>query len=834
MAKYFIKSISIEGFRGINNVGNPLVINFQTNGVTSIFGENGQGKSSIFEAFLFSILGKILRFEDYHNDIKDKKTIKNLFHPNDGEIKLEFVDDLNRIVDISVTVNENGERRVSSQTCTSPEKFLKSLCSTLNFIDYKSFEKIILTSSEETGKLFSNLVGFGSFINIKDKFDKIFRTQNINTDFGKLTKENSIRDNSVKIAALELEVQIKLKNIGIEISPNDNTEIFKALKTFLNKQYKLKVTNFKNNLHIDFDQLIKKKIGSDYESNVSRLNSKQEELKVVETLLSEIISFNKSSIFSFKRKLKSTYSEIAHNDDIVLGKLYDDAITCYDTISSFNKNKCILCNTENLGDSENAFYSLINSKIISYANFKSRYQYFVEEFYNKINASKLLEIEDRYCDVDNHFFSDILKNNEFLSRDFFESNNLLSIINSYKLKLKDERSKLNTFIKKLRSAIPPKIMELVDINNVYRFTFESLIEITDLSKENNFNKKYLAELENWIKFISKIKDDYDNSYNILMDEIAQNIDSDAKSFFKEIMGNADIIPKLKKESRGQKVNVLLEKFHNNTSGLKAASLLSESYRNALSLSIYFAAAIKSKSPGNFIMVDDITSSFDSGHQIYLLNLIKYKISICPANRKGKQIILFTHDGILKKPLNDAACQINWKHYSLNHSKDFISLRPLNSNDLKINLITKITNNEYDNSYLREYYEKVLTEIIENLNLEVPFSLINNHDERMLKNMVTAISEIIELKKLARKIKRGLTLPDRNDYKSHITYITNLLSHHSSSSSSSFSNSFLMHLISDIDTFKRKFQYNCTCSKNLGWVYYKSLRKPRQKDCTCNI
>ena len=77
MAKYFIKSISIEGFRGVNNNGTPLLINFQTDGVTSIFGENGKGKSSIFEAFLFSILGRIIRLDEYHADIRDKKAVKN-------------------------------------------------------------------------------------------------------------------------------------------------------------------------------------------------------------------------------------------------------------------------------------------------------------------------------------------------------------------------------------------------------------------------------------------------------------------------------------------------------------------------------------------------------------------------------------------------------------------------------------------------------------------------------------------------------------------------------------------------------------------------------------
>jgi len=217
MAKYFIKSISIEGFRGINNAGAPLVIQFQTDGVTSIFGENGKGKSSIFEAFLFSIIGRIVRFDDYHGDIKDKKTIKNLFHTGDGSIIIEFIDESHSITDIKVKVNANGERSISSNASANPEEFLSSLNSALNYLDYKSFEKIILTSSEDTGKLFANLVGFGGFINIKDKFDKISRTMNINNDFGKTEKESIRIVNNKRILELETEIKKKLSEIKVDI-----------------------------------------------------------------------------------------------------------------------------------------------------------------------------------------------------------------------------------------------------------------------------------------------------------------------------------------------------------------------------------------------------------------------------------------------------------------------------------------------------------------------------------------------------------------------------------------------------------------------------------------
>lgn len=834
MAKIFIKSISIEGFRGINNDGNPLLIDFKTDGVTSIFGENGKGKSSIFEAFLFSILGRIIRFDDYHGDIKDKKAIKNLFHPRDGNIVIEFIDDSNNVSDIIVLVNANGDRSIRSFSIPNPEAFLVSLCSNLNFLDYKSFEKIMLTSSEETGKLFSNLVGFGGFIAIKDKFDKISRTQNINNDFGKTAKEGVIRANTQKISELKVEIQMRLAEIGIAVNPNDQNAVLKAINIFLRKQYSVTIKGNLNNSQVDFDQLIKNKIGPAYEENVSKLNTYQEALKETILLQKGINSFTNNTISSLSAKLKAAYSQISTQNDIVLGKLYDDAIKSYDAINDFDKNTCVLCNTEDLGDGSNTFYSKINAKIKSYSKFKTQYSLFFNEYRQKIQSCKIIEIENQIIIEDNNFFSDVEKTKDYLDNDFFEAQDVGGIILSYKTKAKNEVTKIRASIKELKTLIPPKISELVEIHNTHKFVFNSTLEINNLSKDIDYNTKYLAELENWTAFTTQIKDDYEAAYNELMDEIASLIDADTKLFFKEIMGNVEITPKLKKENRGQKVNILLEKFYSNTTDIKAASLLSESYRNALSLSIYFAAALKSKNLGNFIIVDDITSSFDSGHQLYLLDLIKRKISLSPNNKKGKQIIFLTHDGILKKTLNENNALKNWTHYNLNSNKDVVSLRPFKSDDLKLIIISKINASNYIGSDFRMYYEFVLLEIIEKLNLEIPFSLINSNDNKMVSKLSHSIQEIIEMKRVSGKI-RGVRFPNKNDFKVHTQQLSNNLSHWASGSEVSLATSVLTRIVDDIDTFKRLFQYNCTCpARNIGWGYYKSLTSPKQNGCTCTI
>ena len=55
MSRYFLSTLTIEGFRGVNNDGDPLALRFRSDAVKSIDAPNGVGKSSIFEAMHFAI-----------------------------------------------------------------------------------------------------------------------------------------------------------------------------------------------------------------------------------------------------------------------------------------------------------------------------------------------------------------------------------------------------------------------------------------------------------------------------------------------------------------------------------------------------------------------------------------------------------------------------------------------------------------------------------------------------------------------------------------------------------------------------------------------------------
>jgi DNA repair exonuclease SbcCD ATPase subunit len=64
MSSWFLERLEIEGVRGINNEGDPLVLNFAHDAVNSVSAPNGVGKSSIFDALTYALRKKISKLDD--------------------------------------------------------------------------------------------------------------------------------------------------------------------------------------------------------------------------------------------------------------------------------------------------------------------------------------------------------------------------------------------------------------------------------------------------------------------------------------------------------------------------------------------------------------------------------------------------------------------------------------------------------------------------------------------------------------------------------------------------------------------------------------------------
>ena len=838
MVRYYIKKVDIEGFRGINNEGDPLCLKFNTQGVTSFFAENGQGKSSIYEALFYCINDKFPKIDRLHRDLRDYNTITNLFHKGDGKISLIFCDDANHEIKIDYNISRDAQKRISSLDVSDPIDFLKKLRNEHNFLDYSTFTQIINDSPEDAGKTFSALVGFSKFSELKDKLDALSRTQNINTDYDKKNKEKTILTKRDSIYNTRIDILRQLDDINLKYKKFNKTIIEKRILIELKKLFPF--INLGNIYEIDYDSLLARLLGDKYDEDIKRQSNLLDLCNSYKTMVGQLRKINKSTFRKIASILINAYKNLDDIKDIYLGSLYEKAINTYNSFNDIDKNTCLLCNTDKLGTSELTFYDIITLKISKYQNFRKIYDSFYIKFKEIINKFSLIEIENILLKDEKLTSKDALftvyyhTSNEILPSDFFSVNDLFLITRNY---LNHFTSRLKTLQRKysdISIKIPKNITILNNKISIFKNLRDKLKYLSDTSEEIVKTEKQLENINKWHSYIEIISNSFDQAYSSLIEEIAEDINKDSKLFFSEIMCNNEIVPLLEKKSSGQKLDLLLERFYA-SNNQKAANLLCESNRNAYCLSIYFATALKNRTKSKFLILDDITSSFDSGHQIKLLELIENYISKVNFKR-GRQVILFTHDGELKKILNNKNNKKNgWNHFKIFRTIDGsrVSIKEIHPDYQKTELIQKLNNGDTEiGNLLREFFEKIIFEIIEELNLPIPYRDIYDLGQSKLESLINSIERHILVENHYPGKRVIISIPSTEYFKT-IKDVSNKISHFATSSKVSYTPAILLQFVKDIEYFQRLFQYNCTCHLKQGWVYYKSIyNKKINKECKC--
>ena len=167
MTGYFLERVQLEGFRGINNENDPLDIKFDVEKVNSVFGRNGLGKSSVFEAVIYAIKSVVPKLECLPKSEKSSEYYCNRFHSaKTARIILTFTDE-NRSdhIDIKVELDNLGQRNVTSPTGHhNVSDLLSKLDNDTSFLDYQTFEKFVSDSPLDRGRTFSSLLGLSKVV----------------------------------------------------------------------------------------------------------------------------------------------------------------------------------------------------------------------------------------------------------------------------------------------------------------------------------------------------------------------------------------------------------------------------------------------------------------------------------------------------------------------------------------------------------------------------------------------------------------------------------------------------------------------------------------------
>lgn len=832
MSRYFLKSIEIEGFRGINNEGEPLMIAFDSSKVNSLFAPNGYGKSSIYEALSYAIRGSVQRLDELQASERPNDYYANRFHGSGkATISLEFEsDDLpSQVVQILVERSPSGRRTVTSPSShLDPEGFLASLDQPFTLLDYRSFSQFIDESPLNRGRSFAALLGMNDYSLFAQALQYVANPKVIDSDLG-------LSSTKSKIEGLEKGVQSALSRARSSYElltgvPLVDTSDFAANAREVSSVLQgvpILEPHFREATldSVDLDLVVaslRAAEHSDERDQLSKLIQRIEGLEAIgepEAAQADTISSERKDIDAKIREVGELYlttrgSECRH--------FYVEASTFLDSGAWENELKCPLCDSglsepiSQIVSRQVALYEAVDSKIAE-----------IQALWNgSLLASRLAVLESEAVVLsDRSALSPTLTaksmTGSFTSIELERASEQIAALEESRsmMLLNDRAAKIT-----LETALPASLVKLTEQVEAARTFVTAMSEIEISTQLVAKLKDRLTLRRRWAKVISKVHDSFAQSVSVAAASKVTDIDSAFKEMFKALMMGGDVIPDLRRES-GESLNVMLQDFHG-LSDLSAKALLSESQRNALAISVFLTAAMNHSSSSRFVVLDDVTSSFDAGHQLFLMEFIRTRMQHGPTS-DGIQFLILSHDGQLEKYFDRITETHQWTHHKL------LGLAPVgkifldrqDGQRLRDSVSGFLDAGQIDQAQplMRQYLEFKLMQIIRSVKIPVPLDFAMRDQTRMVSNCLSAIDNAVELTSRAGLL--VLTGTQVSDLLSiHVPAIVgNWTAHYETASTSSLSPAVLKGVLQAVDEYSECFKYDEVGSGGTAVrKFYKSL------------
>lgn len=841
MTRYLLKSIAIEGFRGINNDGNPLVLSFDTNSVNSIFASNAQGKSSIYEAVYFALRGEIPKLAELQEVDSPNDYYVNQFHSSDtATIDLVLCpDDSGPDVSIRVDCNSAGVRTISSPSGhTDPEGFIESLYGPGILVDQSTFQRFIEDSPLDRGRSFSALLGLDRISEVRRILETLANNGTIDRDFGvdELTQEK--RHNSRAEKALIAEIA-DLANEFLGQAPDGGS------------WSDLEDISKRSALALKSIALLSESISEDTVTAIG-WDEVDEAIRSAEhgEDQSELIQLGKDITFIDSNCTTEEHRQnIKHIDELVVARtealektrgpifktLYENALSALDDEGWNNANQCPVCEWVHADDLQPELHARLEDyqAVIRISDELSDL-WQSDEWVKRMTTlgSSELAANEELNIAEFSSLLDLGAKGELSPDDWKRIQEIHISLAQHIQAISEGKGQRK---KELEETLPASLVQLTQQVGKAKDLAEKLRLVEKYRTANLNVEQKLKIRERWRAFVRRSSNVFADAEVRLSTHLVETLKDDYEQFYEDITKNPSIVPKLQKSAVGEQLNLILGKFYT-LSDVPATPLLSESYRNAFAIAIYLSAVLLDKSGARFIMLDDITSSFDAGHQFYLMEVLRSQISV-PDNSTGPQVILLSHDGLLEKYFDriSTGSDVKWKHQRISGNPPqgdvLTNVQQARRHRESASKFLDAGQIEPARPFIRDYLEFRLEEIVRSVSIPVPYDVAMKPRNHTVQNYLDAITSTLSLHHSAGTL--ILTETQRNDAKdTHVpAIIANWLAHHSTGSGASLSPFVLKSVLDSIDSLVDCFRYDCTCQGTSTRRFYRAPdRKPG--NCSC--
>jgi DNA repair exonuclease SbcCD ATPase subunit len=836
MARYFLRRLQIEGFRGINNEGDPLDLVFDTGSVNSVFAVNAHGKSSLFEALAYAIKGVVPKLERLPTSEDARSYYANRFHSGgNATVSLTLKPD-DGSADIILTVTRDkasGNRSVTSPSgLAGPEAFLRSLDSDLALLDHDQFLEFVDDTPLKRGRTFSGLLGLAQLSEFRQILEALSNRRNLNGDLEldtldgqKGREEREVRESeaSIRSAFRGFFSRDPDPTLDIDAISADTTSALKSIPVVA-----AAIADAATLLDVSFGSVreaIKNAEGSAKHARLSEV------LRHIDTLEAATPSTDEGGEREALAAALGRYlAALDNTNGAAFYEMYSAIQKLYAGGEWSKPSECPACNSE----LQSPLPEKIDGKLQQYSEAETALRAFHDQWRAAPLQKRMKELEESAAlqvPPGERKHGEI---NRLLGGPKPSLNNLEGAV-SHLVQLESKRTgrlgELREEKESLERELPPSLVALTQ-------QVEYAASLQGAIKKNLRSSKAVRDIESkllirmaWAEFINLVSDQFAAAEVKLSTQKTTALDTDYREMYEQVTGNPEIVPILKKSGTSEELYLRLAKFYG-LSDLSAATLLPESYRNALAICIYLAAVVHSSTPARFMVLDDVTSSFDAGHQWALMELIRTKIAY-PENPNGPQVIILSHDGLLEKYFDIMDANAKWHHQRLQGMppKGFVTSQKQDVQRLEKEARQQLAAGQTDLAMplVRQCLEQKLLQIIRKLNIRVSIDFSIRDDRKMVGNCLDAISDEVDLHKRANDL--ILTQQQVDDLvKVHVpALIGNWVSHYATASGASFSPYVLLGVLDAINRLSDCFKYSCSCGGGPQPRFYKDLTS---KACGC--
>lgn len=314
----------------------------------------------------------------------------------------------------------------------------------------------------------------------------------------------------------------------------------------------------------------------------------------------------------------------------------------------------------------------------------------------------------------------------------------------------ERRSTLQKLVATLEAEIDKtdekiKALELSKEESAILDTIQTLENLKNSFTEYRDYVQVKIEFEKQLMTLSAIKENFVKVQNKAFQDVLDVMSEDIKEFYLYLHPpEYESVDDIKLRIVGEEGIEFEYSFHDKRT-YPPMKYLSESHLNSLGLALFLASVKLFNKESNFFVLDDVVTSFDSGHRLRLIRLLQEKFN-------DWQIIILTHEQFWFEMIKKELVSVGWIIKEIDWSpENGIQLKATPA-DLKELIKLKRSQGHDVANDIRTLLEKILKEICSSLEVKLAFRCNERNEERMVGELLSELRRTLNEKNTSIKNK----------------------------------------------------------------------------------